>query len=105
MSTENQPPQAYREFIAKYPQLGEAWELLAAAGKEGPLDATTQRLVKFAIAIGAGKEGAAHASVRKARKLGIAREELEQVVALAASTLGLPSAVAANKWIADIYEK
>jgi alkylhydroperoxidase/carboxymuconolactone decarboxylase family protein YurZ len=45
------------------------------------------------------REGAVHASVRKAVALGITREELEQVVALAAGTIGLPSTVAVWSWL------
>ncbi len=95
------PPSAYSEFIAKFPKLGQAWDLLAEGGKEGPLDERTARLVKLAIAIGAQKEGAVHASVRKALAIGIGREELDQVVALSAGTLGLPSAVAAHTWVKE----
>ena len=98
------PPRRYREFIARFPELEQAWEAIAAGGRRGPLDERQARLLKFAVAIGAMREGAAHASVRKARALGIAREELEQVVALAAGTIGLPAAVAAFSWIADCFE-
>ena len=95
------PPSAYSDFIARFPKLGQAWDLLAEGGKEGPLDERTARLVKLAIAIGAQKEGAVHASVRKARAIGITDAELDQVVALSAGTLGLPTAVAAHTWIKD----
>ena len=95
------PPSAYTDFIARFSKLGQAWELLAEAGQEGPLDERTARLVKLAIAIGAQKEGAVHASVRKALAIGITLEELEQVVALSAGTLGLPSAVAAHTWVKE----
>ena len=101
MSQLPKPPQTYRDFIARFPKLGEAWEALAEAGQEGPLDAKTQRLLKLAIAIGAQKEGPVHASARKAASAGVTREEMEQVVALAAGTIGLPSAVAAWSWIRD----
>ncbi len=96
------PPKAYSDFVARFPKLGQAWDLLAEAGKEGPLDERTARLVKLAIAIGAQKEGAVHASVRKARAIGVTDAELEQVVALSAGTLGLPTAVAAHTWIKDV---
>jgi alkylhydroperoxidase/carboxymuconolactone decarboxylase family protein YurZ len=69
------------------------------AGRDGPLDARTARLVKLGIAIGAMREGAIHSSVRKARAEGITMREIEQVVALAAGTLGLPSTVAVYTWI------
>ena len=101
MSQLPEAPKTYRDFIARFPKLGEAWEALAEAGQEGPLDEKTQRLLKLAVAIGAQKEGPVHASARKALAAGISREELEQVVALAAGTIGMPSAVAAWSWIRE----
>jgi alkylhydroperoxidase/carboxymuconolactone decarboxylase family protein YurZ len=105
MQEAKQPPKRYRDFVTRYPKLGEAWDSIHEAGAAGPLDPRVQRLVKFAVAIGAMREGAAHASVRKALDQGISREELEQVVALAAGTLGLPSTVAAYSWVLDVVEK
>ena len=102
--TQPKPPQLYTEFVARYPDLARAWEAIADAGRKGPLDDKTARLVKLAAAIGAAREGAVHASVRKALAIGIQREEIEQVVALAAGTLGLPSAVAAYGWVRDIVD-
>ncbi len=96
-----QPPKAFQAFVTRYPKIGQAWDQLGTAGREGPLDDKTARLVKLAIAIGALREGAVHANVRKALAEGITREEIEQVIALAAGTLGLPSAVAAFTWVAD----
>lgn len=98
-------PQAHQDFVAKYPQLGQAWELIAAAGQQGSLDEKTIRLLKLAAAIGAMREGSVHASVRKALALGIPRAELEQVVAIAASVLGLPSVVATHTWVQDQLTK
>ena len=101
MSKLPKPPQTYRDFIAKFPKLGQAWDALSEAGQEGPLDAKTQRLIKLAVAVGALKEGPVHASARKALAAGITREELDQVVALAAGTLGMPSSVAVWSWIRE----
>jgi len=95
----------YRDFIKRYPRLGEAWDTLHQEEAQGPLDARTQRLVKLAVAMGAFREGAVHSAVRKALKAGITREELEQVVALGASTMGMPSSVAAYTWIQDVLDK
>ncbi|RMF66863.1 MAG: carboxymuconolactone decarboxylase family protein [Calditrichaeota bacterium] len=105
MNKSSEPPKTYQEFVKRFPKLGEAWENIAAAGKSGPLDEKTQRLVKLGIAIGAMREGAVHSSVRKARALDISDEELLQVVALAAGTLGLPSTVAVYSWVQDILSK
>lgn len=96
------PPKKYSDFVACFPKLEEAWLKIHEAGASGPLDEKTQRLIKLAIAIGAFKEGATHASVRKALAIGITHEELDQVVALSAGTLGLPSAVAAFTWVREV---
>ena len=102
MSALPPPPNAYTEFTSRYPKLAKAWELTAAAGAEGPLDDRTARLVKLGIAIGAMREGAVHSSVRKALAQGVEPEALEQVVALAAATLGLPATVAIFTWVGDV---
>jgi len=97
-----EPPAAFREFVARYPDLGRAWELMGQAGKDGPLDDRTARLVKLGVAIGSMREGAVHSGVRKALALGVEPAAIEQVVALAAGTIGLPSAVAIFSWIRDV---
>ncbi len=90
------PPRAYEDFVSRFPELGKAWDLIHEGGsKAGPLDEKTCRLVRLAIAIAAKQEGAVHSSVRKGLALGISREEMEQVCALAAGTIGMPAAVAA----------
>ena len=106
MKDENHPaPRMHTEFIERFPELGRAWELMTQAGDKGPLDAKTARLIKLAVAVGTGGEGAVHASVRKGIALGITAAEVDQVVALAASTVGLPAAVAAWSWSRDLYEE
>jgi alkylhydroperoxidase/carboxymuconolactone decarboxylase family protein YurZ len=101
MKTTSRPPAVHRQFVARYPNLGKAWDLVNEEGGAGPLDEKTQRLVKLAVAIGAMREGAVHSGVRKARDAGASLAEMEQVVALAASTIGLPSAVAVWTWMRD----
>jgi alkylhydroperoxidase/carboxymuconolactone decarboxylase family protein YurZ len=98
------PPKAYEDFVQKYPKLGQAWDLIGEAGKDGPLDDKTARLVKLGVAMGAMREGAVHSGVRKPLAAGIARREIEQVVALAAGTLGLPATVAIYSWIREQIE-
>ena len=95
------PPPTFLAFIDRYPQLHAAWDKMHEAEKQGPLEEQTIRLIKLGIAIGAMKEGAVHASVRKAVAAGVPREAIEQCVALAASTIGLPSAVAIFSWIRE----
>jgi alkylhydroperoxidase/carboxymuconolactone decarboxylase family protein YurZ len=95
------PPSTYRNFVARFPELGEAWENARAAEKAGPLDHKTRRLMKLAVAIGAMREGAVHSATRKAKAAGATEDELYQTVALAASTLGFPSTVAVYSWVTD----
>jgi 4-carboxymuconolactone decarboxylase len=97
----SKPPALHQQFVKRFPHLGEAWDLVNEEGSAGPLDAKTQRLLKLAIAIGAMREGAVHSGVRKARDVGATLAEMEQVVALAASTIGLPAAVAAWSWVKE----
>jgi alkylhydroperoxidase/carboxymuconolactone decarboxylase family protein YurZ len=104
MASDHKPPKTYQQFIARYPKLGEAWDNMTEAGEDGPLDDRTRRLVKLAVAIGAMRTGAVHSNVRKAIGMGISREELEQVVALGASTLGMPSTVAVFSWVQDLFD-
>ena len=85
-----EPPKRYREFVAQYPLLWEAWEKLGAAGREGPLDERACRLVKLAVAMGAMREGAVRSGTRKA---------------LAAGTLGMPSTVACFSWMTEAAAK
>ena len=95
------PPKAYREFIATYPHLGESWDKARDQESDGPLDEKTRRLVKLGIAIGAMRQGAVSSSARKARAASATEEEIKQVVALAASTLGFPATVAVFTWLGD----
>ncbi|MGE5125956.1 MAG: carboxymuconolactone decarboxylase family protein [Betaproteobacteria bacterium] len=104
MSEKSQPPAAHQAFVRRFPRLGQAWDLVNAEGGAGPLDAKTQRLLKLAAAIGALREGAVHSGVRKARDAGASTEEIEQVVALSASTIGFPAAVAVWSWVRDVVE-
>lgn len=104
MSEPSQPPAVHRAFVRRFPRVGQAWDLVNEEGAAGPLDAKTQRLLKLAIAIGALREGAVHSGVRKARDAGASAGEIEQVVALAASTIGFPSAVAVWSWVRDVLD-
>ncbi len=99
------PPRSFDEFSQTFPTLRKAWDILGEGAKEGPLDDRTARLIKLGVAIGAMREGAVHSSARKALALGITKEELNQVVALASSIIGMPSAVAVWTWLRDSAAK
>ena len=95
-------PGSYQDFRNDFPELVEAFDALAAAAHEkGPLDEHTRRLVKLGIAIGGRLEGAVRSAARQCRESEIAQDEMDQVVALAVSTIGLPSAVSGRTWIRD----
>lgn len=100
------PPRAFDRFVSRFPKAGEAWTLLQQAAQEaGPLDPKATRLAKLAIAIGALREGAVSSAVRKAIAVGLTQNEMEQLVALAAPTIGMPASVAAHGWILETIEK
>jgi 4-carboxymuconolactone decarboxylase len=98
------PPKTYTEFIRRFPKLDVAWRAMADAETDGPLDERAQRLIKLGISIGAMREGAVHSNVRKALALGVSEEEIMQIVALAASNLGMPSTVAVYTWVRDVFD-
>jgi len=95
------PPKAFVEFTRRFPKISQAWDLLSEGGAEGPLDEKSCRLIKLGISIASRAEGATHSATRKARAIGASDAEIYQVVALAASTIGLPNAVAAFTWVQD----
>ena len=94
-------PAAYKVFTERFPELEQAWDLCRKA-ERGGLNDKTQRLLKLAIAVAREAEGATHSAVRKARRAGASREEMEQVVAVAASTIGFPAAVKAFRWVTEV---
>lgn len=95
-------PQPFQDFNKDHPKVAERYEALAASAHEaGPLDDRTRRLVKLALAVGGRLEGAVRAHARQARKAGLSPAEMEHVVLLALTTIGLPSTIAARTWIRD----
>jgi alkylhydroperoxidase/carboxymuconolactone decarboxylase family protein YurZ len=105
MSQLPKPPDAYLEFTRRFPKVGKAWEMLGDAGLAGPLDEKACRLIKLGISIGGLREGAVHSAARKALASGATREEIEQVIALAAGTIGLPATVAVYTWVRDVLDQ
>jgi len=76
------------------------WLTLAADAHDGgPLDGRTRRLVELAFAVSGRLEGSVRARAREAKEQGVTEAELDQVVLLGFTTLGLPSTVAARTWI------
>ena len=95
-------PKPFQDFNKDFPRVAEAYEALAGAAHDaGPLDERTRRLVKLAIAVGGRLEGAVRAHARQAKERGVSDAELDHVILLALTTIGLPSSVAARTWIRD----
>lgn len=102
MAEKSKAPKSYIRFVSRYPKLGEAWELSRKAERDGPLDEKSLRLLKLAIAIGAMRQGAITSAARKALDAGVGEDEILQVVAQAATTIGFPSTVAVSSWLEPI---
>ena len=105
MARAGKAPKTYDNFVERFPEIGRAWELVREAEANGSLDEKTTRLVKLGVALGSMKEGAVHSAARKAMAAGATREDVQQVIALAASTIGFPSTVAVYSWIRDVLDK
>jgi alkylhydroperoxidase/carboxymuconolactone decarboxylase family protein YurZ len=96
-------PGAAGTLASTHPEIWESYSALGHATAEaGPLTPRERRLVKLALAIGAGSEGAVHSHTRRGLGEGIEPAALDQVALLSIGPLGLPRAVAARTWIADI---
>jgi len=102
----SKPPEFYRRFIDRYPDVGKAYEELGETTKKvGPLDQSTAELVKLGIAIGARHEGAVHSHARRSLDAGASADEVRHAVLLATTTLGFPAMMAALSWVEDILEE
>lgn len=97
-----QLPKPITEFKKLYPAVWKTFTQLGERCHEaGPLNERERRLVKLALSIGAGLEGATHSAVRNAKRAGLTEKEINHVVVLAITTLGLPSATRAFTWAKD----
>lgn len=96
-------PKPFQRFGQEHPAVAKAYEALGeAAAKAGPLDARTRELVKLGMAVGGRLEGAVHSHARRALEAGATAEQVQHVVALAAPTLGFPTALAAYTWVEKV---
>ena len=98
------PPESYVEFSQHFPKLADAWRLISDASQVGSLSERELRLVKLGVALGAMREGAVHSNVRKGLSQGLARSDIEQAIAAAAGTIGMPATVAVFTWVRDILD-
>jgi len=95
-------PEPFQKLRQDHPGVHQAYEALASAAHEaGPLDERTRRLVKLAISVGARLEGAVRSHAWQARDAGVTEADMDHVVMLSLTTIGLPSMVAARTWVAS----
>jgi alkylhydroperoxidase/carboxymuconolactone decarboxylase family protein YurZ len=98
-------PQLYLAFRERFPQIAQQLDALAVATESaGPLDERTQRLVKLALAVAKESPGAVRSNVRKALDAGDSADEIRQVVLLAITTCGFPTAAASMQWVDDVLD-
>lgn len=101
-----QPPQTFRDFVARFPVLGEAHQRVGREVESlGPLDTKECALIKIGISLGAGLESALRSHVRRATQAGATREEVEQAILLGMNTVGFPRTVAAWSWANQQFER
>ncbi len=98
-------PKRYVDFRETFPEIAEAYDTIGeAAGKAGPLDEKSRRLVKLALSVGGRQRGSVRSHARRALEAGASKEELLQVAALAVTSIGFAPSVAAYSWIQEVLE-
>lgn len=103
---DTQPPKTFRDFVARFPVLGEAHQRVGREVESlGPLDTKQCALIKIGISLGAGLESALRSHVRRATQAGATREEIEQAILLGMNTVGFPRTVAAWSWANQQFER
>ena len=103
---QDKPPKRFTKFSEDHPAVAKAYSALGdAVHHAGPLDEKSRALVKIAISGASRQEGGFHAHVRKARLLGISKEEMQHVVLLTLPTLGFPTMMMLLSWIDDVFDK
>ena len=105
-NTDKKLPGTYKQFVKKYPALGDAHESVANTIQElGELDAKTCALIKIGICVGAGLESAMRSHVRRAMQHGASEAEIEQAILLGMNTVGFPRTVASWSWAHIQFER
>jgi alkylhydroperoxidase/carboxymuconolactone decarboxylase family protein YurZ len=84
---------------SRHDQLNAAWDQLARAGRNGPLDERMCRLLELAVAIGARDREAVRMAHEKLTESLVMPQEIDQLLALAAATIGKPATLTAYGWI------
>jgi len=104
MKKRSRPSKRFTAFAKAYPEIAASYEgLRVEVNAAGPLANRDRALVKFAVSVGMRQKAGAYAHIRKAIDAGLKRDQLEHTVLLALPTIGLPSALSALDWIAEVF--
>jgi alkylhydroperoxidase/carboxymuconolactone decarboxylase family protein YurZ len=88
-------PRFYSHFLKKYPEIGKKYESLGdEIHHNGPLSERERALVKMAVSGSHLFQSAFKSHVRKAKRAGVTREEMEHVALLMLPTIGFPTTMA-----------
>ncbi len=100
------PPPTFRDFIAKFPELGRTHEAVAkAVDAAGPIDPKSLALIKIGICLGAGLESALRSHVRRGMQHGATKAEIEQAILAGMNTVGFPRTVAGWAWANEQFKR
>jgi len=95
-----------KHFGEQYPEINEALTNLRQKCEEGThLDVKTAMLIKLAAAVGAGLENTVKAHTAKALKLGVAEEQIEEIILINLASIGYAKAVVALNWVHEVTGK
>lgn len=96
-------PAAYRGFRESFAAISAALDELAVQARHGgPLDDSTQRLIKLGMAVASESPEAVRSNVCKALEASLGSEQIRHVTVLAITTCGLPTAITGMEWIDEV---
>ncbi|MBT8350779.1 MAG: carboxymuconolactone decarboxylase family protein, partial [Deltaproteobacteria bacterium] len=85
-------PKIYENFSDRFPEIFKNYQQLGKTCRNaGPLEESTQNLIKLGIAIGTNSKGAVMSHTRKALSTGASAEEVIHTVLLGLTTTGFPN--------------
>ena len=98
-------PKIYQKFSDRFPEVFKDYQQLGKTCRNaGPLEESTQNLIKLGIAIGTNSKGAVMSHTRKALATGASAEEVIHTVLLGLTTTGFPNMMAAMAWVDEVLQ-
>jgi alkylhydroperoxidase/carboxymuconolactone decarboxylase family protein YurZ len=111
LSMKNRERRSFRERRSgidrrRRPEINEGLTNLRQKCEEGTnLDVKTAILIKLAVAVSAGLENTVKAHAVKALKLGVAEDQIEEIILINLASIGYAKAVAALNWVREVTGK